>query len=94
MTPSKRVNPLLPFVLCATSVFADDVDATMNDIGFQRALQALARLEEQMGQAEFERLLASITRSVSKIAWTQLLEAAEAQYLALSAPGIRGSAPH
>lgn len=80
MTTSKRANPLLPFVLCATSVFADDVDVTLQDKEFQRALRRMARLEAQMGQTAFEQLMATVARSVSKVAWTQLLEAAESQH--------------
>lgn len=89
----KRVNPLLPFVLCATSVFSDDVDATVDDKEFQRALLTLARLEEQMGQAAFEQLMETITRSISKVAWTQLLEAAEARHHSLSGVVIH-TPPH
>lgn len=84
MTILKRVNPLLPFVLCATSVFADDVDVTLQDEQFQGELRALARLEERMGQAAFEQLMAAVVRSVSKLAWAQLFEAAESGQQSLS----------
>jgi len=76
---SKHVNPLLPFVLSATSAFADDVDAILEDNEFQRALQAMAHLEQQLGQAAFEKLIAAVTESVSKVAWARLFEAAQSE---------------
>jgi hypothetical protein len=77
MSVSKRVNPLLPFVLCATSVFADNVNASLQDEQFQGELRALALLEERMGQAKFEQLMATVVLSASKRAWAQLFEAAQ-----------------
>ncbi len=76
---SKRVNPLLPFVLSATSVFADDVDAALEDNEFQGALRAMAHLEQQLGQAAFEKLIAAVAESVSEAAWARLCEAAQSE---------------
>jgi hypothetical protein len=73
---TKRVNPLLPFVLCATSVFVEDVEVAMQDEEFRGAMKLMARVEQHIGRAAFERLMASVAQSVSKKAWSDLLEAA------------------
>lgn len=77
----KSVNPLLPFILCATSAFADELDATIEDEEFLVALSVMADIERKLGQAAFEHIMATIARSVSKLAWDQLLDAANAATL-------------
>lgn len=76
--PGKSVNPLLPFVVCATSVFAEEVEATIDDEEFKWALTAMAQIEHRVGRAAFERIMAKVARSVSKAAWAQLFRAADA----------------
>jgi hypothetical protein len=81
----RRVNPLLPFVLCATSVFSEDVELTTRDKDFQLALLRMARLEAQIGQPAFEKLMAAVVESVSEVAWARLLEAAPPDIATVSA---------
>ncbi len=77
----KSVNPLLPFILCATSVFSEELDATIEDEEFLLALSVMADIERKLGQPTFEHIMATIARSVSKVAWVQLVDAANAATL-------------